>query len=118
MKKLILLLFSISMSSQIDIEKKEGDYIINFPDGSKNELYQYNDQGIIELIYKPTASLILTEEEYKTFVKQVKKLIKKNEGEIETSKYILSKFAFSEDIFMATKEGEIATITKTSINKL
>lgn len=119
MKYILILLFSISISAQFSVEKNNNNYTLSFEDGSKNELYQYNENGIVELVYRPMASLVLTEKEYIKFVKSVKKLMKKSEGSIESTKYSLDKFLFSQDeIFMATKTGSIATISRDNLDKL
>jgi len=109
----IFLFLCLNLSAQFTVDKSGDMYLFSFADGSQDVTYLFGEE------VNKFSTLDLTAKEYKTFVKQVKKLIKKNEGEIETSKYVLSKFAFSEEsIFMTTKSGAIATITVADIEKL
>jgi len=111
--KYILIFICFNLSAQFTVDKSGDMYLLSFADGSQDVTFLFGEE------INKFSTLDLTANEYKAFVKQLNKLIRKNEGEIETSKYVLSKFSFSEEsIFMKTMSGAIATITKEDIEKL
>ena len=55
------------------IETSEQFTTIVFEDGLKDKLYQNTENGIV-LVYNPMGELILTQKEYKQFIKDINKM--------------------------------------------
>ena len=78
------------------IETSEQFTTIVFEDGLKDKLYQNTENGI-ELVYNPMGELILTQKEYKQFIKDINKAAKRYNVEIVRKKYTVNSYTWSED---------------------
>jgi hypothetical protein len=78
------------------IETSEQFTTIVFEDGLKDKLYQNTENGI-ELIYNPMGELILTQKEYKQFIKDINKAAKRYNVEVVRKKYTVNSYTWSED---------------------
>ena len=78
------------------IETSEQFTTIVFEDGLKDKLYQNTENGI-ELVYNPMGELILTQKEYKQFIKDINKASKRKNSEIVRTKYTFNSYSWSED---------------------
>ena len=78
------------------IETSEQFTTIVFEDGLKDKLYQNTENGI-ELVYNPMGELILTQKEYKQFIKDINKASKRKNSEIVRTKYTVNSYSWSED---------------------
>ena len=78
------------------IETSEQFTTIVFEDGLKDKLYQNTENGI-ELVYNPMGELVLTQKEYKQFIKDINKAAKRYNVEIVRTKYTVNSYTWSED---------------------
>ena len=78
------------------IETSEQFTTIVFEDGLKDKLYQNSENGIV-LVYNPMGELILTQKEYKQFIKDINKAAKRYNVEIVRKKYTVNSYSWSED---------------------
>ena len=78
------------------IESSEQFTTIVFEDGLKDKLYQNTENGI-ELVYNPMGELILTQKEYKQFIKDINKAAKRYNVEVVRKKYTVNSYSWSED---------------------
>lgn len=78
------------------IETSEQFTTIVFEDGLKDKLYQNTENGI-ELVYNPMGELILTQKEYKQFIKDITKAARRYNVEIVRTKYTVNSYTWSED---------------------
>ena len=78
------------------IETSEQFTTIVFEDGLKDKLYQNTENGI-ELVYNPMGELILTQKEYKQFIKDITKAARRYNVEVVRKKYTVNSYSWSED---------------------
>jgi hypothetical protein len=78
------------------IETSEQFTTIVFEDGLKDKLYQNTENGI-ELVYNPMGELILTQKEYKQFIKDINKAARRYNVEVVRKKYTVNSYSWSED---------------------
>jgi hypothetical protein len=78
------------------IETSEQFTTIVFEDGLKDKLYQNTENGI-ELVYNPMGELILTQKEYKQFIKDITKAARRYNVEVVRKKYTVNSYTWSED---------------------
>ena len=78
------------------IETSEQFTTIVFEDGLKDKLYQNTENGI-ELVYNPMGELILTQKEYKQFIKDITKPPRRYNVEVVRKKYTVNSYSWSED---------------------
>ena len=71
-------------------------FTIVFEDGLKDKLYQNSENGLV-LVYNPMGELILTQKEYKQFIKDINKASKRKNSEIVRTKYTVNSYSWSED---------------------
>lgn len=103
----------------ITIEKAQYN-TIEYIDGSKDKLYQNTDNGGVELVYVPKATLILNEKEYKQFVKDINKASKRKDIEIVREKYTVNSYTWSDDsvYFSDNKTLSVGEIFLVDIEKI
>lgn len=103
----------------ITIEKAQYN-TIEYIDGSKDKLYQNTDNGGVELVYVPKATLILNEKEYKQFVKDINKASKRKDIEIVREKYTINSYTWSDDsvYFSDNKTLSVGEIFLVDIEKI
>ena len=78
------------------IETSEQFTTIVFEDGLKDKLYQNSENGVV-LVYNPMGELVLTQKEYKQFIKDINKAAKRYNVEIVRTKYTVNSYSWSED---------------------
>ena len=78
------------------IETSEQFTTIVFEDGLKDKLYQNSENGVV-LVYNPMGELILTQKEYKQFIKDINKASKRKNSEFVRTKYTVNSYSWSED---------------------
>ena len=120
MKFLIAFLFSISLFSQktvfenerTNILIKDNNYIITFDDENNDPSY-YSEEYII-----PKGRLELTENEFKLFVNNISKVMKKSEGNYRSEQYDLDKFSFINDTVYLWVNTKIGSFSKKDLKQL
>jgi len=122
MKFLLALLFSVSMFSQTVFENEKGNtkitlednkYIITFDDENDPVLFDENGMFI-----QAKGKLELTDKEFKQFISNIGKVMKKSEGNIGTDKYDLDKFSFVKDTVFLWVNSKIGSFSKQDLKKL
>ena len=78
------------------IETSEQFTTIVFEDGLKDKLYQNSENGLV-LVYNPMGELILTQKEYKQFIKDINKAARRYNVEVVRKKYTVNSYSWSED---------------------
>lgn len=78
------------------IETSEQFTTIVFEDGLKDKLYQNSENGVV-LVYNPMGELILTQKEYKQFIKDINKAARRYNVEVVRKKYTVNSYSWSED---------------------
>ena len=101
------------------IETSEQFTTIVFEDGLKDKLYQNTENGI-ELVYNPMGELILTQKEYKQFIKDINKAARRYNVEIVRTKYTVNSYTWSEDsvYFNNNETMAVGEIFLTDIDKI
>mgnify|MGYP001289724855 CR=1 FL=1 len=120
MKFLIAFLFSISLFSQKTVFENErtniliedNNYIITFDD-ENDDPYYYSEEYFI-----PKGKLALTENEFKLFVKNISKVMKKSEGNYRSEQYDLDKFSFINDTVFLWVNAKIGSFSKDDLKKI
>ena len=122
MKFLLALLFSVSMFSQTVFENEKGNtkitlednkYIITFDDENDPVLFDENGMFI-----QAKGKLELTDKEFKQFISNIGKVMKKSEGNIRTDKYDLDKFSFVNDTVFLWVNSKIGSFSKQDLKQL
>jgi len=122
MKFLLALLFSVSMFSQTVFENEKGNtkitlednkYIITFDDENDPVLFDENGMFI-----QAKGKLELTDKEFKQFISNIGKVMKKSEGNIGTDKYDLDKFSFVNDTVFLWVNSKIGSFSKEDLKQL
>ena len=122
MKFLLALLFSVSMFSQTVFENEKGNtkitlednkYIITFDDENDPVLFDENGMFI-----QAKGKLELTDKEFKQFISNIGKVMKKSEGNIGTDKYDLDKFSFVKDTVFLWVNSKIGSFSKEDLKQL
>ena len=78
------------------IETSEQFTTIVFEDGLKDKLYQNSENGVV-LVYNPMGELVLTQKEYKQFIKDINKAARRYNVEVVRKKYTVNSYSWSED---------------------
>ena len=122
MKFLLALLFSVSMFSQTVFENEKGNtkitlednkYIITFDDENDPVLFDENGMFI-----QAKGKLELTDKEFKQFINNISKVMKKSEGNIGTDRYDLDKFSFINDTVFLWVNSKIGSFSKQDLKQL
>lgn len=122
MKFLLALLFSVSMFSQTVFENEKGNtkitlennkYIITFDDENDPVLFDENGMFI-----QAKGKLELTDKEFKQFINNISKVMKKSEGNIGTDRYDLDKFSFINDTVFLWVNSKIGSFSKQDLKEL
>ena len=122
MKFLLALLFSVSMFSQTVFENEKGNtkitlednkYIITFDDENDPVLFDENGMFI-----QAKGKLELTDKEFKQFINNISKVMKKSEGNIGTDRYDLDKFSFINDTVFLWVNSKIGSFSKKDLKEL
>ena len=122
MKFLLALLFSVSMFSQTVFENEKGNtkitlennkYIITFDDENDPVLFDENGMFI-----QAKGKLELTDKEFKQFINNISKVMKKSEGNIGTDRYDLDKFSFIKDTVFLWVNSKIGSFSKQDLKQL
>ena len=122
MKFLLALLFSVSMFSQTVFENEKGNtkislennkYIITFDD--ENDPVYFDENG---MFVQAKGKLELTDKEFKQFISNIGKVMKKSEGNIGTDKYDLDKFSFVNDTVFLWVNSKIGSFSKEDLKQL
>lgn len=122
MKFLLALLFSVSMFSQTVFENEKGNtkitlennkYIITFDD--ENDPVLFDESG---MFIQAKGKLELTDKEFKQFINNISKVMKKSEGNIGTDKYDLDKFSFINDTVFLWVNSKIGSFSKQDLKQL
>ena len=122
MKFLLALLFSVSMFSQTVFENEKGNtkitlennkYIITFDDENDPVLFDENGMFI-----QAKGKLELTDKEFKQFINNISKVMKKSEGNIGTDRYDLDKFSFINDTVFLWVNSKIGSFSKEDLKQL
>ena len=122
MKFLLALLFSVSMFSQTVFENEKGNtkitlennkYIITFDD--ENDPVLFDESG---MFIQAKGKLELTDKEFKQFINNISKVMKKSEGNIGTDKYDLDKFSFINDTVFLWVNSKIGSFSKQDLKEL
>lgn len=122
MKFLLALLFSVSMFSQTVFENEKGNtkitlednrYIITFDDENDPVLFDENGMFI-----QAKGKLELTDNEFKQFISNISKVMKKSEGNIRTDRYDLDKFSFVNDTVFLWVNAKIGSFSKKDLKQL
>ena len=122
MKFLLALLFSVSMFSQTVFENEKGNtkitlednkYIITFDD--ENDPVYFDENG---MFVQAKGKLELTDKEFKQFVSNISKVMKRSEGNIGTDKYDLDKFSFVNDTVFLWVNSKIGSFSKEDLKQL
>ena len=101
------------------IETSEQFTTIVFEDGLKDKLYQNSENGVV-LVYNPMGELVLTQKEYKQFIKDINKAAKRYNVEIVRTKYTVNSYSWSEDsiYFNNNETSAVGEIFLTDIDKI
>ena len=101
------------------IETSEQFTTIVFEDGLKDKLYQNTENGI-ELVYNPMGELILTQKEYKQFIKDINKAARRYNVEVVRKKYTVNSYSWSEDsiYFNNNETMAVGEIFLTDLDKI
>tara|TARA_B100001248_G_C27384842_1_gene459039 strand:+ start:1229 stop:1606 length:378 start_codon:yes stop_codon:yes gene_type:complete len=122
MKFLLALLFSVGMFSQTVFENEKGNtkitlednrYIITFDDENDPVLFDENGMFI-----QAKGKLELTDNEFKQFISNISKVMKKSEGNIRTDRYDLDKFSFVNDTVFLWVNAKIGSFSKKDLKQL
>lgn len=122
MKFLLALLFSVSMFSQTVFENEKGNtkitlennkYIITFDD--ENDPVLFDESG---MFIQAKGKLELTDKEFKQFINNISKVMKKSEGNIGTDRYDLDKFSFINDTVFLWVNSKIGSFSKQDLKQL
>tara|TARA_B100000963_G_scaffold305665_1_gene279950 strand:+ start:256 stop:633 length:378 start_codon:yes stop_codon:yes gene_type:complete len=122
MKFLLALLFSVSMFSQTVFENEKGNtkitlennkYIITFDD--ENDPVLFDESG---MFIQAKGKLELTDKEFKQFINNISKVMKKSEGNIGTDRYDLDKFSFINDTVFLWVNSKIGSFSKQDLKEL
>jgi len=122
MKFLLALLFSVSMFSQTVFENEKGNtkislennkYIVTFDD--ENDPVYFDENG---MFVQAKGKLELTDKEFKQFINNISKVMKKSEGNIRTDKYDLDKFSFVNDTVFLWVNSKIGSFSKQDLKQL
>ena len=122
MKFLLALLFSVSMFSQTVFENEKGNtkitlennkYIITFDD--ENDPVLFDESG---MFIQAKGKLELTDKEFKQFINNISKVMKKSEGNIGTDRYDLDKFSFIKDTVFLWVNSKIGSFSKQDLKQL
>ena len=122
MKFLLALLFSVSMFSQTVFENEKGNtkislennkYIVTFDD--ENDPVYFDENG---MFVQAKGKLELTDKEFKQFISNIGKVMKKSEGNIRTDKYDLDKFSFVNDTVFLWVNSKIGSFSKQDLKQL
>ena len=122
MKFLLALLFSVSMFSQTVFENEKGNtkitlednkYVITFDD--ENDPVYFDENG---MFIQAKGRLELTDKEFKQFINNLSKVMKKSEGNIKTDRYDLDKFSFVNDTVFLWVNSKIGSFSKQDIKQL
>ena len=122
MKFLLALLFSVSMFSQTVFENEKGNtkitlednkYIITFDD--ENDPVYFDENG---MFIQAKGRLELTDKEFKQFINNLSKVMKRTEGNIKTDRYDLDKFSFVNDTVFLWVNSKIGSFSKQDIKQL
>ena len=122
MKFLLALLFSVSMFSQTVFENEKGNtkitlednkYIITFDD--ENDPVYFDENG---MFVQTKGKLELTDKEFKQFVNNISKVMKRSEGNIKTDRYDLDKFSFVNDTVFLWVNSKIGSFSKQDLKQL
>ena len=122
MKFLLALLFSVGMFSQTVFENEKGNtkktlednrYIITFDDENDPVLFDENGMFI-----QAKGKLELTDNEFKQFISNISKVMKKSEGNIRTDRYDLDKFSFVNDTVFLWVNSKIGSFSRKDLKQL
>lgn len=122
MKFLLALLFSVSMFSQTVFENEKGNtkitlednkYVITFDD--ENDPVYFDENG---MFIQAKGRLELTDKEFKQFINNLSKVMKRTEGNIKTDRYDLDKFSFVNDTVFLWVNSKIGSFSKQDIKQL
>jgi hypothetical protein len=122
MKFILALLFSVGMFSQTVFENEKGNtritlednrYTITFDDENDPVLFDENGMFI-----QAKGKLELTDKEFKQFINNISKVMKKSEGNIRTDRYDLDKFSFVNDTVFLWVNSKIGSFSKKDLKQL
>ena len=122
MKFLLALLFSVSMFSQTVFENEKGNtkitlednkYVITFDD--ENDPVYFDENG---MFIQAKGRLELTDKEFKQFINNLSKVMKRTEGNIKTDRYDLDKFSFVNDTVFLWVNSKIGSFSKQDLKQL
>ena len=122
MKFILALLFSVGMFSQTVFENEKGNtritlednrYTITFDDENDPVLFDENGMFI-----QAKGKLELTDKEFKQFINNISKVMKKSEGNIRTDRYDLDKFSFVNDTVFLWVNAKIGSFSKKDLKQL
>ena len=111
---LLILTFCSNLNAQsYTVEKVQNAYIIDFED----EWLDYSWDSYGNPI-KSYGKLILDKKEYKTLIKDIKRLLNQTEADIERSSYSILKWSWVKDSVWIYKKQKGFGVTKEDINYL
>jgi hypothetical protein len=122
MKFILALLFSVGMFSQTVFENEKGNtritlednrYTITFDDENDPVLFDENGMFI-----QAKGKLELTDKEFKQFINNISKVMKKSEGNIRTDRYDLDKFSFVNDTVFLWVNSKIGSFSRKDLKQL
>jgi hypothetical protein len=112
---LLILLFCFNLSAQerYSVEKVQNAYIIDFEDKWLDYSWDANGNEI-----KSYGKLILDKKEYKTLIKDIKRLLNQTEADIERRGYSILKWSWDKDTVWVYKGKKGFGVAKLDIELL
>ena len=112
---LLILLFCSSLNAQegYTVEKVKNAYIIDFEDAWLDYSWDANGNEI-----KSYGKLILDKKEYKTLIKDIKRLLNQSEADIERRGYSILKWSWDKDTVWVYKGKKGFGVAKLDIELL
>jgi len=104
---------SISAQEKYTVEKVKNAYIIDFEDAWLDYRWDSNGNEV-----KSFGKLILDKKEYKTLIKDIKRLLNQTENDIERASYSILKWSWDKDSVWIYKKNKGFGVSKKDIELL